>query len=148
MDVSARYATHGRRRGREDQSIMKALLSRTPGGPDTLTLEDIAEPAAGPGQARIVVRACGVNYPDLLIIQDLYQDKPPRPFSPGFELSGVVDAVGTGVQHIRVGDRVLMVLRGPDSEAPAPLGKLGNVDRTYVASTIERIVYSDKIVTH
>ncbi|MDP9082451.1 MAG: NADPH:quinone oxidoreductase family protein [Pseudomonadota bacterium] len=104
---------------------MKALLSRTPGGPDTLTLEDIAEPAAGPGQARIVVRACGVNYPDLLIIQDLYQDKPPRPFSPGFELSGVVDAVGAGVEHIRVGDRVLMspVRNGMAEKAVGPASK-------------------------
>jgi hypothetical protein len=52
-------------------------------------------------------------------------------------------------QPLAVGDRVLMVLRGPeDSESPAPLGKLANVNRTYFASTIERIVYSDKIVTH
>jgi hypothetical protein len=51
-------------------------------------------------------------------------------------------------QPLAVGDRVLMVLRGPDSEGPVPLGKLANVDRTYEASIIERIVYSDKIVTH
>jgi hypothetical protein len=51
-------------------------------------------------------------------------------------------------QPLAVGDRVLMVLRGPDSEGPAPLGKLANLDRTYFASTIERIVYNDKIVTH
>jgi hypothetical protein len=51
-------------------------------------------------------------------------------------------------QPLAVGDRVLMVLRGPDSEGPAPLGKLANLDRTYFASAIERIVYNDKIVTH
>jgi hypothetical protein len=51
-------------------------------------------------------------------------------------------------QPLAVGDRVLMVVRGPDSESPAPLGRLANVDRTYFASTIERIVYSDKITTH
>jgi NADPH:quinone reductase len=87
---------------------MKALLSKQPGGPETLVLEDIPEPLAGPGQVRIAVRACGVNYPDLLIIQDLYQYKPPRPFAPGAELAGVVDAVGEGVENVRAGDRVLL----------------------------------------
>jgi NADPH2:quinone reductase len=54
------------------------------------------------------VRACGVNFPDLLIIQDLYQYKPPRPFAPGAEVAGVVDAVGEGVENVRPGDRVLL----------------------------------------
>ena len=59
------------------------------------------------------------------------------------------DGKQADTQPLAVGDRVLMVLRGPeDSESPAPLGKLANVNRTYFASTIERIVYSDKIVTH
>jgi NADPH:quinone reductase len=87
---------------------VKALLSKQPGGPETLVLEDIPEPTAGPGQVRVAVRACGVNFPDLLIIQDLYQVKPPRPFSPGSELAGVIDALGEGVEHLRVGDRVLL----------------------------------------
>src|SRR6202051_3100938 len=87
---------------------MKALLSRSPGGPETLVLEDIPEPTPGPGEVRIAVRACGVNYPDLLIIQDLYQYKPPRPFAPGAEIAGVIDAVGEGVERLRAGDRVLM----------------------------------------
>jgi NADPH2:quinone reductase len=87
---------------------MKALLSKHAGGPETLMLEDIAEPDAGPGQVRIAVRVCGVNFPDLLIIQDLYQYKPPRPFAPGAEVAGVVDAVGEGVENVRPGDRVLL----------------------------------------
>jgi len=87
---------------------MKALLSRQPGGPETLVLEEVPEPVAGPGQVRVAVRACAVNYPDLLIIQDLYQYKPPRPFAPGAEVAGIVDAVGTGVEHVRAGDRVLL----------------------------------------
>jgi NADPH:quinone reductase len=87
---------------------MKALLSKQAGGPETLVLEDVAEPLAGPGQVRVAVRACAVNFPDLLIIQDLYQYKPPRPFAPGSEVAGVVDAVGEGVEHVRVGDRVLL----------------------------------------
>ncbi|HXA36333.1 MAG TPA: NADPH:quinone oxidoreductase family protein [Steroidobacteraceae bacterium] len=87
---------------------MKALLSKHPGGPETLVLEDIAEPIPGPREVRVAVRACAVNYPDLLIIQDLYQYKPPRPFAPGAEVAGVVDAVGEGVLNVRAGDRVLL----------------------------------------
>src|SRR6202795_1601958 len=87
---------------------MKALLSTRPGGPDTLVQGELPEPMVGPGEVRVAVRACGVNYPDLLIIQDLYQFKPPRPFAPGAEIAGVVDAVGTGVGNVRVGDRVVL----------------------------------------
>jgi NADPH2:quinone reductase len=87
---------------------MKALLSRQPGGPDTLTLEDVPDPQPGRGEVRIRVRAVGVNFPDLLIIQDLYQIKPPRPFSPGGELAGVVEVLGEGVTTLKTGDRVLV----------------------------------------
>lgn len=86
---------------------MKALLSRTAGGPETLVLEEIPEPTPSKGEVRISVRAVGVNFPDLLMIQDLYQVKPPRPFSPGGELAGVIEAVGEGVTALRAGDRVL-----------------------------------------
>jgi NADPH2:quinone reductase len=87
---------------------MKALLSKHAGGPETLVLEDMPEPLPGAGEVRIAVRACGVNFPDMLIIQDLYQYKPPRPFAPGAEVAGVVDAVGEGVRHVRTGDRVML----------------------------------------
>jgi NADPH2:quinone reductase len=87
---------------------MKALLSREPGGPSTLVVGDIAEPDVAAGQVRVAVKACGVNYPDLLVIQDLYQFKPPRPFAPGAEISGVVDAVAADVQNVQPGERVLM----------------------------------------
>ena len=87
---------------------MKALLSRVPGGPETLTLEDVPEPVPGPGEVRVAVKACSVNFPDVLVIRDLYQFKPPRPFSPGAELAGLVDAVGEGVHNVRAGDRVLL----------------------------------------
>lgn len=85
---------------------MKALLSTRPGGPDTLVLRDVPDPIPAPHEVRVNVVCCAVNYPDLLIIQDRYQDKPPRPFIPGSEIAGIVDAVGTGVQGIKVGDRV------------------------------------------
>jgi NADPH2:quinone reductase len=87
---------------------MKALMSHRAGGPETLVLEEVPDPNPGPGEVRISVRAVGVNFPDLLIIQDLYQIKPPRPFSPGGELAGVVEAVGEGITALRGGDRVLV----------------------------------------
>ena len=86
---------------------MKAILSKTVGGPETLVLEDVPNLSAGDGQVVISVKACGVNYPDVLIIQDMYQFKPPRPFSPGGEVSGIVKEVGAGVTNVKVGDRVL-----------------------------------------
>jgi NADPH2:quinone reductase len=103
---------------------VKALLSRSPGGPDSLVLEEIADPVPAAGQVRVNVRAVGVNFPDLLIIQDLYQFKPPRPFSPGSELAGTVDVVGEGVTELRAGDRVLVspVRSAMAEKAIAPAG--------------------------
>lgn len=86
---------------------MKAMMSLEPGGPESLTLQEIATPAPGPGQIRIAVKAAGVNFPDTLIIRDLYQFRPPRPFAPGSEIAGVVDAIGDGVEGFTEGDRVL-----------------------------------------
>jgi len=86
---------------------MKAVLSKSVGGPETLVIEDLADPVAGAGEVLLSVKACGVNYPDVLIIEDKYQFKPARPFAPGGEVSGVVEAVGEGVTHLKVGDRVI-----------------------------------------
>ncbi len=86
---------------------MKALRSHAVGGPETLTLDEVESPVPGPGQVRVRVKACSINFPDVLIIQDMYQFKPPRPFAPGGEASGVVDAVGEGVTQWKVGDRVI-----------------------------------------
>ncbi len=86
---------------------MKALLSRDPGGPETLSLEDAPEPTPGPGEAVIDVKACGLNFFDLLIIRDLYQVKPPRPFAPGGEVAGVISAIGDGVTHLKPGQAVI-----------------------------------------
>ena len=86
---------------------MKAVLSKVVGGPEALVIEDVAIPTPGKGQVLVQVKACGVNYPDVLIIQDMYQFKPPRPFSPGGEVAGIVSAVGEGVSHVKAGDRVL-----------------------------------------
>jgi len=86
---------------------MRALLSISPGGPETLDLAEIDTPVAGPGDLLVRVRACAINYPDVLIIEDKYQFKPPRPFAPGGEIAGDVIAVGDGVEGWSVGDRVI-----------------------------------------
>jgi NADPH:quinone reductase-like Zn-dependent oxidoreductase len=86
---------------------MKALLSREPGPPETLSLEEVADPVAGPGELLVRVHACAINYPDVLIIEDKYQFRPARPFAPGGEVSGVVEAVGEGVGDWKVGDRLI-----------------------------------------
>ncbi len=89
---------------------MKALLSTEPGGPETLRLSDVAEPVAGAGQLLVRVKACAINYPDVLIIEDKYQFKPPRPFAPGGEIAGVVEAVGEGVAGWSEGDRLIAMI--------------------------------------
>ena len=86
---------------------MKALISKAVGGPETLVLDDLPDPKARPGVAIVEVKAVGVNYPDVLIIEDKYQFKPARPFAPGGEVSGIVREVGEGVTDVKVGDRVL-----------------------------------------
>ncbi len=86
---------------------MKAMLSKATGGPETLVLEEVPDPQPGPGEVRLAVKACGVNYPDVLIIEDRYQFKPPRPFAPGSEVAGIVEALGKGVTALKVGQRVI-----------------------------------------
>lgn len=86
---------------------MKALLCKRHGLPDTLSYEDAPDPVAGPGQVVIDMKAAGVNFPDVLIIQNKYQFKPELPFSPGSEMAGVVASVGEGVTHVKPGDRVI-----------------------------------------
>ncbi|WP_421730443.1 NADPH:quinone oxidoreductase family protein [Brevundimonas sp.] len=88
---------------------MRAVLSKTVGGPESLVVEDVLDPTPKPGEVVIEVRAVGINFPDTLIIEDKYQFKPQRPFSPGAEISGVVEGVGEGVKGIFKGDRVIAV---------------------------------------
>ena len=88
---------------------MRALLSHEPGGPETLRLDELPDPQPGPGELLVRVRAAAINFPDVLIIEDKYQLKPPRPFSPGGEIAGEIEAIGDGVQGWTVGDRVIAV---------------------------------------
>lgn len=86
---------------------VKALLCKEFGPPESLVVEDVDDPVAGPGQVVVDVHACGMTFPDLLMIQDKYQFKPTLPFSPGGEVGGVICAVGEGVDGLKPGDRVL-----------------------------------------
>src|SRR5216683_5967435 len=90
---------------------MKAILCREWGGPEGLRFEEVAPATLGPTQARIRVRACGINFADTLMIAGKYQVKPDFPFTPGLEAAGEVIEVGAAVTHLRAGQRVLAVLR-------------------------------------
>jgi NADPH2:quinone reductase len=86
---------------------MKAIQCRAYGLPDTLVYGEVPSPRLEAGEVLIDVRACGINFPDVLIIQNKYQMKPPLPFSPGGEISGEVAAVGEKVTQLKPGDRVM-----------------------------------------
>lgn len=86
---------------------MKAVLCKAYGPPESLVLEEIEPLNPGPGQVVISVKACGVNFPDTLIIEGKYQFKPEMPFAPGGEVAGEVKEIGEGVKGVRIGDRVI-----------------------------------------
>lgn len=85
---------------------MKAIVCKAWGLPDTLVVEEQPEPQPKAGEVLVDIVAAGVNFPDVLIIQNKYQFKPELPFTPGNELAGTVRAVGAGVTTLKAGDRV------------------------------------------
>ncbi len=89
---------------------MRRIESRQAGGPDTLVLAEAPPPVAAGDEVVVDVAVCGINYPDVLIIQDQYQIRPPRPFAPGSEVSGVVKTVGPDVKTLKVGDRIMAAM--------------------------------------
>ena len=86
---------------------MKAQQCHALGEPDVLRLTEVPDPEPGPGEVVVDVHAAGINFPDGLMVAGNYQTKPPLPFTPGSEVAGVVLRVGTGVEGLRVGMRVL-----------------------------------------
>jgi NADPH2:quinone reductase len=85
---------------------MHAWICDNPVGPEALSWKELPTPEPKPGEVRVAIRAASLNFPDLLIVQNKYQMKPPLPFVPGSEYAGVVDAVGDGVTHLKPGDAV------------------------------------------
>ncbi len=86
---------------------MKALFCPQFGPIEDLVVTDVPPPALAPGKVLIDVKAASLNFPDALMVQGLYQIKPPTPFVPGAEYAGVISAVGDGVSHVKAGDRVM-----------------------------------------
>lgn len=86
---------------------MKAVLCKSWGPPQALVVEEVPAPRAGKGQVVVAVKAAGVNFPDVLIVQGRYQVKPELPFTPGAEVCGTVKEVGEGVTHLKPGDTVV-----------------------------------------
>lgn len=121
---------------------MKAVISEQPGGPETLKVVTQDTPTPGAGHVLVEIHAAGVNFPDTLIIRDLYQFKPPRPFVPGNEIAGIVTALGDGVTTLKEGDRVagLIGISGAyatHAVAPAPtLSRIGELPFETAAAMI------------
>ncbi|MCB0019179.1 MAG: NADPH:quinone oxidoreductase family protein [Anaerolineales bacterium] len=124
---------------------MRALLCHEFGGPDKLRLGEVVLPPAGPGELKIAIHACGLNFADTLIIQGLYQEKPPFPFSPGMEIAGEVIEIGEGVSDFLVGDRIAAMCGhgGFAEEVIVPAGMAlrlpGNMD--YVTGASFAVAY-------
>jgi NADPH2:quinone reductase len=91
---------------RDTGETMHAWICDNPIGPDALNWKEVPTPEPKPGEVRVAIRAASLNFPDLLIVQNKYQVKPPLPFVPGSEYAGTVDAIGDGVKHLKVGDPV------------------------------------------
>ncbi len=102
---------------------MKAMVCKSLGGPETLSLEELPSPTLEADHVRIAVHACGVNFADTLIVQGKYQVRPEPPFSPGIEAAGEVLECGAGVAHLKPGDRVMAILSygGYAQEVVAPV---------------------------
>ncbi len=116
---------------------MRAVLCKEFGGPEKLVIEEVPPPPIRDGAVRIAIHAAGVNFADTLLITGQYQDKPPFPFTPGMEVSGIVTEIGGGVNKLRVGDRVL-----------ASIGRGGYADETVAeADIVHRIPENMDFVT-
>ena len=110
---------------------MKAVLCKQWGSPESLVVENIPSPKADKAHVIVKVKACGVNFPDTLIIQGKYQYKPELPFSPGAEISGVIKELGQGVSGVKVGDRVFAFVRcgGFSEEVSVPIDKIIHIPK-------------------
>jgi NADPH2:quinone reductase len=106
-----------------DWRAVKAVLCKAYGPPESLVIEDVPSPVPAAGEVVISMKAASVNFPDVLIIENKYQVKPPLPFSPGSELAGTVTAVGDGVTNVKVGDAVMAITAfgafAEEAKAPA-----------------------------
>lgn len=105
---------------------MRAIICDQFGPINNLHLGDLPDPVPQANEVLIEVAACGVNYPDLLIVQGRYQFRPDLPFSPGGEVSGRIVGLGTNVKHFKLGDRVLAAMGwgGYATQVVAPVSQV------------------------
>lgn len=105
---------------------MKAVVCKEFGPIENLAVEDLPDPTPGAGEVVIDVRAAGVNFPDGLMVRGEYQMKPPRPFTPGNEVAGVISALGGGVTGLEIGQRVVSLcgLGGFAEKVVAPMDRV------------------------
>ena len=124
---------------------MKAVLCKSFGVIENLVVEEIPSLTPGKGEVIINVKACGLNFPDTLIIQGKYQFKPDFPFSPGGEISGVIKEIGDGVSHLKIGDKVMYgsVFGGFAEEAKASAN-----DVFKMPSTMDFITGASSMLTY
>lgn len=125
---------------------MKALMLRELGSIDNLEVGEIDAPAMAAGQARIAVKAAGVNFPDILMAEGKYQVKPDLPFVPGLELAGEVIECAPGVEHIKPGDRVMAFARrggayGAEAVVPAAIATPIPADMDYATAAAFPVAY-------
>ena len=129
---------------------MRALCSVAAGGPATLQLLNVPDPVPRRGEIVVAVAACGINYPDVLVIEDRYQFKPERPFAPGSEVAGTVLTLGEGVREFAVGDRVIAMLSGSGGLADRAVASADNVfhlpnERGFIDGSALLFAYSSAI---
>ena len=105
---------------------MRAVLCKAFGPPESLVVEETPSPALRAGTVRVAVHAAGINFGDTLMIEGKYQEKPPFPFTPGFEIAGEIVEIGAGVTELKPGDRVMGTSEngGYAEEAVVPAGNL------------------------
>src|SRR5688500_18427419 len=110
---------------------MRAVLCKTYGLPKGLVVEDIPSPVPGEGEVLVTVKAARVNLPDVLMIQNKYQHRQTLPFSPGYEIAGVVKALGPGVTGLEIGDAGIAMLRSGAfaEEAIAPAERFWRIPK-------------------
>jgi NADPH:quinone reductase len=111
---------------------MRTMLCHAFGEPDQLKLSELPPPPIRPDCVRVAVHAVGVNFADILLVQGSYQEKPPFPFSPGFELAGVVTELGAGVEGVKLGDRVAGIMEhgAYADEVVLPVNRIFPIPRT------------------
>ena len=112
---------------------MKAVICKSLGNPSTLSIADLPLPSPGAQEAKIAIRAAGINFPDILMVAGKYQHKPKLPFVPGFEIAGEILEIGSTRTDLQVGDRVMahMTTGGYAEQCLAPIANIRRLPENF-----------------